>query len=141
MLWLSVMVIGVGVVQSLVSGKPALSDGLGSRIPDVMGVMGGLGIALGLGLFGIGWVWATRVTTETVQCSSMSGRLIRVSKSSITAVRPMTIQGFPALLIESADSNAKLFMYTLGLDRDIVHARLCALIGPENLLTKAFRPS
>jgi hypothetical protein len=133
------MVIGFGAVQSLVSGK-ALPRGPWSRIPEVLGAMGGIGLVLGLGLFGIGWIWATRVTADTVQSSSLSGRLILISKSSIRAVRPITIQGFPALLIESDESDATLFMYTLGLDRDTVYARLCGLIGPENLLTQAFRP-
>jgi hypothetical protein len=80
------------------------------------------------------------VTAKTLRCSSLSGRLIEVSKSSISGVRPITIQRLPALLIESNKFQGKLFMYTLGLNRDSVYTRLCELIGPDHIVTQALRP-
>jgi hypothetical protein len=101
----------------------------------------GLRLLLGLFIFGIGWVWAAIFSPETLRATNLWGRMTEIPCASVTDVRAGSIQGLPVLIVKSSASQSDLYIYTLGLDRDIVYSQLYTLIGPDNPLTQAFRPS
>jgi hypothetical protein len=140
MFWLLIVVIGFSLFKQWGWGQP-FPQTLISRSGNFIAFSAGLGFLLGLCIFGMGWVWAATFGPETLRATNLWGRMTDVPYSSIATVRAGSIQGLPVLIIQSSASRSGLYIYTLGLDRELVYSQLYTLAGPDNPLTQAFKPS
>jgi hypothetical protein len=134
---LLIVVIGLSLFKQWGWGQP-FPQTLIFRSGNLIAFLAGLGLLLGLCIFGMGWVWAATFGSETLRAANLWGRMTEVPYSSITAVRSGSIQGLPVLIIQSSQSRSGLYVYTLGLDRELVYSQLYTLAGPDNDLTQAF---
>ena len=100
---------------------------------------GTAGLALLLYLHGR--VWGAVICDDSLRATTLLGRRVEVPWASISDVRLMHHQGFPALVMRSTATASLLYVYTLGLDVGEVYRRLCETAGPGHPLTAAFAPT
>jgi hypothetical protein len=99
-----------------------------------------LSITAGMGvvIFALLFCLSAVATRSALRASTYWGKRVTVPWSSITSIRAGSYQGLPALIIKSDNATAELYVYTLGLNRQEVHAQLHSFAGPNNMLTKCF---
>jgi hypothetical protein len=97
-----------------------------------------LAFGIAMVIFGIGWLWGAELSGASLLGRSVWGRRIEVPLASVTEVRPVSVEGLPALLVLSGANNPQVHIFTLGLDVREVHQRLHGAAGPANPLTQWF---
>jgi hypothetical protein len=98
-------------------------------------IITGMGIVVFLLMFSVGAV----VTPEALHASTYWGRRVKVPWASITNVTAGSLEGLPLLIIQSEAPKAKLYVFTLGIERQEAHMKLYSMAGPDHLFTKFFK--
>jgi hypothetical protein len=101
-------------------------------------VIFGIGMTLGLFIFSICRIWGTTFKEGALKATTFGGRMIQVPLNSVTGVQAGSVQGLPVLIVKSDAAKSDLYIYTLGVDKSLVHAKLVSIAGPDHLLTRAF---
>ena len=136
-LWVALIVSVLPFVLRLWRGQPLPKDWL-AHSGALLGLLVGIGVTIGLGVYAICRIWGATFTQGTLRASTVWGRMVEVPLSTVTDVARGSVQGLPVLIVKSGASKADLHIYTLGLDRESVRMRLSSLAGPDHLLTRAF---
>ena len=98
-----------------------------------LGVMFGGGLTLGTFIFAICRVWGATLKSGEIKATTYGGRMIRVPLASVTDAQAGSVQGLPVLIVNSHATKSALFIYTLGVDKNKVHAEL-ALLWPGRIM-------
>jgi hypothetical protein len=133
------MIIGVMLIVAQVgkalSGQPLLPVLL---LLQMLACAIGIGLVLGLVLYALMRLWAWTIARDGLAGRSYWGRRRRIAWTRLDSVAAASVEGIPALHVRASDSGDDLFLYTLGVSLQAIHAALVHHAGPDHVLTRSF---
>jgi hypothetical protein len=111
------------------SVKGRLSWDKAQRAISVIFVVGG---GLGFFLYGLCWVFATKVDEAGLRGPTMWGSRATIGWNDIASVRRITVKGVPYLLMRSRSSKKEIWFCILGLNESSTLERLQAFTPSDH---------